>query len=407
MFEPSLKIKFAGVEFENPFVLAAAPPTDELEMVRRGLQAGWAGAVLKTTSVEPTVVSLAYPMMSAMDLPGDRVAALGNIDLISAHHIDVIEKRVKILKQEFPDKVIIASIMGSEKEEWQTLVRRLEAAGVDMIECSFSCPQGSMGEQAGAMLAQNVAATQKVTAWVKEAARRVPVVIKITPQVTDIVAVAQAVKNGGADAICAANSIPGLTGVDIYSFVPFPDVGGFSTYSGITGPAIKPMTLRTIAEIKRHVPIEITGTGGPVTWRDAIEFMAVGAGNVQFATAVMLYGYGIIDDLRDGMMRYLRDMGFSSPMEIIGRALPRIVDHDALPRMYDLRSGVQDDLCIGCGDCITACRDGGHMAIDWQDGQRLPMVSDDCVGCHLCVDVCPVNALSLKPTKGRDLMDNH
>lgn len=400
MLKPSLNIEFAGVKFENPFVLAAAPPTDELEMVRRGLQAGWAGAVLKTTSVEPTVVSLAYPMMSALDLPGNRVAALGNIDLISANHIDVIEKRVARLKNEFPDKVIIASIMGSEKEEWQSLVRRLEAAGVDMIECSFSCPQGSMGEQAGAMLAQNVAATQKVTAWVKEAAKRVPVVIKITPQVTDIVAVANAVKAGGADGICAANSIPGLTGVDIYSFVPLPNVGGFSTYSGITGPAIKPMTLRTIAEIKRHVDIPITGTGGPVTWQDAVEFMAVGAGNVQFATAVMLYGYGIIDDLRAGMLRYLGEMGFESPMDIIGKALPRIVDHDDLPRMYDLRSRVQHDLCIGCGGCITACLDGGHMAITWQEGKRLPLVSDDyCVGCHLCVDVCPTNALSLAPMK--------
>lgn len=398
MNTPDLKIKFAGIEFENPFVLAAAPPTDELEMVSRGLERGWAGAVLKTTSVEGTTVSLAYPMMSAMDLPGRKVAAMGNIDLISAHHVDVIEARVKELKKRFPNKVIITSIMGSNKEEWQTLVKRLEAAGTDMIECSFSCPQGSMGEDAGAMLAQNVDATRKVTAWVKEAASRVPVVIKITPQVTDIVAVARAVKDGGADGICASNSIPGLTGVDIYSFVPSPNVGGFSAYSGITGPAIKPMTLRTIAEIKRHVDIEITGTGGPVTWRDAIEFMAVGAGNVQFATAVMLYGFGIIDDLKDGMYRYLTDMGFSSPMEIIGKALPRIVDHDDLPRMYDLRSRVTEDLCIGCGECLTACRDGGHMAIEWADGRRLPVISDDyCVGCHLCVDVCPTGALDLKP----------
>ncbi len=403
MLKPSLNIQFAGITFENPFVLAAAPPTDNLEMVSRGLEAGWAGAVLKTTSVEDTVVSLAYPMMSAMDLPGAKVAALGNIDLISEHHIDVVERRVRILKKEFPNKVIIASIMGSKKEEWQTLVRRLEAAGVDMIECSFSCPQGSMGEQPGAMLAQNVEATQKVTAWVKEAARRVPVVIKITPQVTDIVAVARAVKAGGADGICASNSIPGLTGVDIYSFVPYPNVDGFSTYSGITGPAIKPMTLRTIAEIKRHVDIEITGTGGPVTWRDAVEFMAVGAGNVQFATAVMLYGYGIIDDLRDGMRRYLADMGFDSPMQIIGRALPRIKDHDDLPRMYDLRSTLQQDKCIGCGECITACRDGGHVAIEWQGADaRLPRVLEDyCVGCHLCVDVCPTGALTLRRTGGR------
>ena len=397
MRKVSLQVEFANRTFENPFVLAAAPPTDELEIVGAGLEAGWAGAVLKTTSVEGTVVSLAYPMMSAMHLPGQRVAALGNIDLISAHHLDEVRKRVKILKKEFPNKVIITSIMGASKEEWQELVRALEDAGSDMIECSFSCPQGSMGEEPGAMLAQNVRATQKVTAWVKEAAKNIPVVIKITPQVTDIVAVARAVKAGGADGICASNSIPGLTGVDIYSFVPYPDVGGFSTYSGITGPAIKPMTLRTIAEIKRHVDIEITGTGGPTTWQDAVEFMAVGASNVQFATAVMVYGFDIIHDLKEGMTRYLYDMGFESPMEIIGKALPRIKDHDDLPRMYDLRSRVSEELCIGCGDCVVACTDGGHRAITWADGARLPNILDDrCVGCHLCVDVCPTGALSLE-----------
>ena len=393
----SLEVSFAGVRFENPFVLAAAPPTDDLEMVAAGFEAGWAGAVLKTTSVEGTVVSLAYPMMSAMDLPGHKVAALGNIDLISIHHVDEVRRRVRILKKEFPNKVVITSIMGATKQEWQELVRALEDAGADMIECSFSCPQGSMGEEPGAMLAQNIEATRKVTGWVKEAAKRIPVVIKITPQVTDIVKVARAVKEGGADGICASNSIPGLTGVDIYSFIPYPNVEGFSTYSGITGPAIKPMTLRTIAEIKRHVDIEITGTGGPVTWRDAVEFMAVGASNVQFATAVMVYGFGIINDLKDGLTRYLYDMGFESPAEIVGKALPRIKDHDELPRVYDFKSTLQKDLCIGCGDCVVACRDGGHRAIQWSEGSRLPQILDNnCVGCHLCVDVCPTGALELR-----------
>ena len=257
-----LSIEFCGVRFANPFLLSAAPPTDDLDMVRAAFEAGWAGAVLKTTSVETEVVDLVYPMMSAVHYDGHRIAGLGNIDLISEHHIDVVEQRAATLKREYPDRVVSVSIMGSKKEEWQTLVKRLEDAGVDIIECSFSCPQGSMGEEPGAMLAQSIDATERVAGWVKSAAKRCPVVIKITPQVTNIVRVVEAVKRGGADAVCASNTIPSLMGVDVDTFVPYPDVQGVSTYSGMSGPAIKPLTLRTLAEISRHVDIPITATGG-------------------------------------------------------------------------------------------------------------------------------------------------
>ncbi|MBN2448264.1 MAG: tRNA-dihydrouridine synthase, partial [Phycisphaerae bacterium] len=263
-----LTTEFCGVRFPNPFLLSAAPPSDDLDMVRAAFEAGWGGAVLKTTSVETEAVDLVYPMMSAIHYGRERIIGLGNIDLISEHHIDVVEQRAATLKREYPDRVVSVSIMGSKKEEWQTLVKRLEAAGVDIIECSFSCPQGSMGEEPGAMLAQSIDATERVAGWVKEAAQRCPVVIKITPQVTSIVKVAEAVKRGGADAICAANTIPSLMGVDVDTLVPFPNVQGRSTYSGLSGPATKPITLRTLAEISKHVDIPITATGGPTTWRD-------------------------------------------------------------------------------------------------------------------------------------------
>ncbi|MBI2341665.1 MAG: FAD-dependent oxidoreductase, partial [Deltaproteobacteria bacterium] len=248
-----LSVTFCGVKFENPFVLAAAPPTDDLDMVRKGLASGWAGAVLKTTSTVSTKVPLKYPMMSGLEYEGRKLSSMGNIDLISEHHIDVVEKRITILKKEFPSKVIIASIMGSNKEEWQGLVKRLSDAGVDMIECSFSCPQGSLGAKPGRMLAQDIELTQKVASWVKEAAsshkRNVPVVIKITPHVADITEVAEAVKKAGCDAVCASNTIQSLMGINIESFVPYPNVEGKSAYSGMSGPAIKPITLKVISEI--------------------------------------------------------------------------------------------------------------------------------------------------------------
>ena len=391
-----LSIDFCGVRFDSPFLLSAAPPTDDLDMVRAAFEAGWAGAVLKTTSVEAEVVDLAYPMISALHHDGARIAGLGNIDLISEHHVDVVEQRVQTLKSEYSDRVVSVSIMGSRKEEWQELVKRLEAAGADLIECSFSCPQGSMGAEPGAMLAQSIDATERVVGWIKEAAERCPVVIKITPQVTDIVKVARAVQRGGADAVCAANTIPSLMGIDVDTFVPYPDVQGLSTYSGLSGPATKPITLRTLAEIGKHVDLPITATGGPVTWRDAVEMMLVGATTVQFCTAVMHYGFDIIDDLRDGLAFYLEEKGFHSPSDVVGKGLDRIVTHGELRRDVKMVSSVIEARCVKCDLCHVACRDGGHQAIKLEESDRLPRIDTErCCGCRLCVTVCPADALEL------------
>lgn len=399
--ERDLSYDFLGIHFESPFILAAAPSTDNLEMVRRAFQMGWAGAILKTTSVEGTHVDLCYPMMSAFDHEGRRLFGMGNIDLISEHHIDEIEYNVRELKREFPEKMVAASIMAGRKEDWQSLVERLEKAGADLIECSFSCPQGNIGEDPGKMLAQSLSATELTARWVKEAAKKIPVSIKITPHVTDIVEVARAVKRSGCDALTASNSIQALMGINIRSFAPHPSLGGKSTYSGMTGPAIKPITLRTIAEIARNVDIPILGTGGASTWSDAVEFMAVGAGVVEFCTVVMHHGFRVIDDLRNGMSHYLNEMGFMSPAEIIGKALPNIVMHDDLPRQK-VRSHIKEKLCIGCNDCYVACRDGGHMAIDLRPS-RIPHIDwERCAGCGLCQHVCPVDGCISMQVADRD-----
>jgi dihydropyrimidine dehydrogenase (NAD+) subunit PreA len=389
-----LSYEVMGIHLENPFILAAGPSTDDAGMVRRAFSMGWAGAVLKTTSVEGTRVDLAYPMISSFDHDGKLLFGMGNIDLISAHHVERVEQTVRELKAEFPEKFLAASIMAGKKEDWQSLVARLENAGADMIECSFSCPQGNIGEDPGKMLAQSVAATELTARWVKEAAQRIPVSIKITPHVTDIVDVAKAVQRSGADALTAANSLQALMGIDIHSFVPEPPLGSRSTYSGLTGPAIKPLTLRTIAEICRSVSIPVLGTGGASSWHDAVEFMSVGARCVQFCTLVMHHGFRVIDDLRSGMSQYLDEMGFSSPLDIVGKALPHIAVHDDLPRRH-VRSVIDESRCIGCEVCYVACRDGGHGAIDRREN-RIPFVNPErCVGCGLCPLVCPEGCIAL------------
>lgn len=398
----NLETEFCGLHFENPFILAASPCTDELTLVERAFEMGWAGAVLKTTSTEGTRVDLAYPMITSLDHGAKRLVGMGNIDLISSYHVDEIEKRIRHLKRRFPKKIVIASMMGSREEDWRNLARRLARAGADLIECSFSCPQGSMGEDAGKMVAQSVETTERVARWVKEGAPNTPVAIKITPQVTDIVAVADALVRAGVDAITASNSIPALMGIDIESYVPYPSLGRKSTYSGLTGPAIKPITLRTIAEICKHVNLPVLGTGGASTWQDAVEFMLLGAGVVQYCTAPMHFGFRIIDDLKSGLSLYLSRKKLSSPCALKGRSLKHIVGHDDLPR-YTVRSQVNPGACIGCGLCYVACRDGGHDAIDWASETRLPQVDQDrCVGCGLCLTVRPVrDCLELVATEAK------
>jgi dihydropyrimidine dehydrogenase (NAD+) subunit PreA len=386
-----LKSNFLGIALENPFILSAAPSTDELPIARRGLESGWAGVILKTTSMETTRVDLAYPMMSSF-AADNRLVGMGNIDLISAYHIDEVCKRVGILKKEFPGKMIAASIMSDSQLGWQTLVKMLKGAGVDLIECSFSCPQGNVGEDPGKMLAQSESATERVASWVKEAAGNTPVLIKITPQVTDIVTIIKAIQRSGCDGVTASNSVPALMGIDIDTLSPIPNLGGKSTYSGLTGPSIKPITLRTIAEIARNVPdIIISGNGGVSDWRDSVELLSVGASNIQICTAVMLHGFDIINDLTSGLDNYLLQKNYASVEELVGKALPNLTDHDHLPRQQ-IRSYVVKENCIGCGRCYIACRDGGHEAISWDEQVRMPSISTEkCVGCGLCILTQPVD----------------
>ena len=258
--------------------------------------------------------------------------------------------------------------------------RRCGDAGADMLECSFSCPQGTLGSgKPGAMLGQDPVLSARVVDWLKEVSK-IPVVIKLTPHVTDFAEVADAVKQAGADAVCVSNTFKSLMGVDLDTWIPFPNVEGKSTYSGMSGPAVKPMVLRLIAEVARKVGIHVTASGGAATWMDAAEMILCGATTVQGCTAVMHYGYEIIDDLKEGLADYLESKGLRSVKELMGRALPNVVSHDELVYSHRIVSKIDLNTCVRCGDCIIACRDGGHMAIK-AEADRTPKVDiEKCVG---------------------------
>jgi dihydropyrimidine dehydrogenase (NAD+) subunit PreA len=396
----NLHCNFVGISSPNPFWLASAPPTDKAYNVNRAFEAGWGGVVWKTLGLDPPVVNVSS-RYGAVALKGQRIAGLNNIELITDRPLAVNLAEIRQVKRDWPDRAMIVSLMvPCDEESWRSILAQVEDTGADAVELNFGCPHGMSERGMGSAVGQVPEYIEMVARWVKQHSQ-LPCIVKLTPNITDVRPAARAAFRGGADAVSLINTINSIVGVDLDLMAPLPTVDGKGTHGGYCGPAVKPIALNMVAEIARDAETfrkPISGIGGIGSWRDAAEFMALGAGSVQVCTAAMHYGFRIVQDMISGLSNWMDEKGYATLDDVVGRAVPNVTDWQYLNLKYDIKARIDQDKCISCGLCHIACEDTAHQAISAQrDGMRIfEVIEAECVGCNLCMHVCPVeNCISM------------
>ena len=392
-----LRTEFLGISSPNPFWLASAPPTDKAYNVNRAFEAGWGGAVWKTLGEDPPIVNVSGPRYSVLHSNERRVIGFNNIELITDRPLQTNLDELRQIKRDWPDRALIASVMlPMEEKVWAKYVPMIEDTGADGFELNFGCPHGMSERGMGAAVGQVPEYIQMATEWCKKYART-PVIVKLTPNVTSILPPATAARNGGADAVSLINTVNSIMRVNYDTLTMFPTTDGMGSHGGYCGSAVKPIALHMVAEIARNAEtadIPISGIGGIADWRDAVDFIALGASNVQVCTAAMVYGFKIIDDLADGLSNFLDEKNMSSMSELVGVAVPSVTDWQYLNLNHIEKAVIDQDLCIQCGRCHVVCEDTAHQAITHtvNGERRFEVIDEECVGCNLCVSVCPVDS---------------
>ena len=389
-----LSVDFVGIRAPNPFWLASAPPTDKAYNVRRAFEAGWGGVVWKTLGEDgPPIVNVNGPRYGVVHGPDRRVLGLNNIELITDRPLDVNLREIKEIKREFPDRAMVVSLMvPCEEAAWAAILPLVEETGADGVELNFGCPHGMSERGMGSAVGQVPEYVEMVARWCK-AHTRMPVIVKLTPNITDVRHSARAAVNGGADAVSLINTINSITSVDLDAMTPEPTIDGKGTHGGYCGPAVKPIALHMVADIARDPEcrgIPISGIGGITTWRDAAEFLSLGCGSVQVCTAAMTYGFKVVQEMLTGLSDWMDEKGYSSVAEVSGRAVPNVTDWQHLNLDYVTKARIDQSLCIKCGRCFAACEDTSHQAISMSPSRVFEVIDAECVACNLCVDVCPV-----------------
>ncbi|HEX6315165.1 MAG TPA: NAD-dependent dihydropyrimidine dehydrogenase subunit PreA [Gemmatimonadaceae bacterium] len=415
-----LRSTFLGIPSPNPFWLASAPPTDKAYNVNRAFEAGWGGAVWKTLGEDPPIVNVSGPRYGAIHSNDRRVIGFNNIELITDRPLQTNLDEIRQIKRDWPDRALVVSVMLPMNEPtWAKFIPMIEDTGADGFELNFGCPHGMSERGMGSAVGQVPEYIQMAAEWAKKYAR-IPVIVKLTPNVTNILPPALAAFAGGADAVSLINTVNSIMRVDYHTLTMYPATDGKGSHGGYCGPAVKPIALHMVAEIARHNDTRgrpISGIGGITDWRDAVDFFALGARNVQICTAAMVYGFKIIDDLVDGLNNFLDSKGMQSVSELVGRAVPSVTDWQHLNLNYVEKAIIDQELCIKCGRCHIVCEDASHQAITHtvNGERRFEVIDAECVGCNLCVSVCPVDSCitmrpltsGIDPRTGREISGDH
>ena len=391
-----LSTDFLGIKSPNPFWLASAPPTDKAYNVERAFEAGWGGVVWKTLGeAGPPIVNVSGPRYEVLHAPDRRVIGLNNIELITDRPLQINLDEIRAVKRRWPDRALVVSLMvPCEEKAWKAILPMVEDTGADGVELNFGCPHGMSERGMGSAVGQVPEYIQMVSEWCKQATR-LPVIVKLTPNISDIRHPARAAKAGGADAVSLINTVSSIMGVNLERMAMLPSVAGKGSHGGYCGPAVKPIALNMVAEIGRDAltrGLPISGIGGITSWRDAAEYIALGCGTVQVCTAAMVYGFKIVQDMCDGLSGFMDEQGYKTIADFQGKALPSVTDWQHLDLNYTEKAVIDQDLCIQCGRCHIVCEDTSHQAISkHKNGQRwFEVIESECVGCNLCTSVCPV-----------------
>jgi len=390
-----LSCELVGIRSPNPFWLASAPPTDKAYNVNRAFEAGWGGVVWKTLGEDPPIVNVNGPRYGAIHADDRRIIGFNNIELITDRPLDVNLREIAQVKRDWPDRAMVVSLMvPMEEQAWANMVARVEQTGADGVELNFGCPHGMSERGMGSAVGQVPDYIQMATEWCKKHAR-IPVIVKLTPNITNILHAAKGAQQGGADAVSLINTVNSIMGVDHETLRITPNTDGMGSHGGYCGPAVKPIALHMVAEIARHEEtgsLPISGIGGITNWGDAVDFLALGASNVQVCTAAMVYGFKIVDDMIDGLNVYLDRKGISRVSDLVRAAVPSVTDWQYLNLNHVDKAVIDQEKCIQCGRCYIACEDTSHQAITCEvnGSRRFEVKDEECVGCNLCVSVCPV-----------------